>query len=99
MKTFADLFPFGDRTIEAVAVIETMIDDAIEQAARDVAVAGSPFGQADGKIVVEITPTSPLGDRLEMTAWRHAAARYRAAGWSVTFATDPQARPVLLIAP
>jgi hypothetical protein len=97
MKTFADLFPVGDQTIEAVAALETMIDQALEAAARGF-VSGSPLAEADGKVTIPITYTTS-GAKIELTHWRHAAIKYRAAGWSVTFAKDTQGRAVLLIAP
>jgi hypothetical protein len=97
MNTFADLFPVGDQTTEAVATIETMIDQALEAAARNFA-SGSPFAEVDGKVTIPITFTTS-GTKLELPHWRHAAARYRLAGWSVTFEKDLQGRAVLVIAP
>jgi hypothetical protein len=85
MRTIEDLHPLAEVDMDAIATIENLIDSAIDDARRRVGQPGSPLETADAAINVSVVPTTG-GRQLPISAWRHAAVRYRLKGWSVSFA-------------
>jgi hypothetical protein len=97
MRTIEDLHPSAEVDMDAVAAIENMIDSAIDDAGRRMNQGGSELGTVGGMINITVVHTTG-GRQLPLSAWRHAAVRYRLKGWSVTFAAQ-DSHACLLIAP